>query len=483
MPLRLALDHTRTPSRADIDFISSHPGCVERLQQFVSINDLDSVEDPSPEFYTDLASLLLAYNVPGTRTIEEAEREVCARWSSKPKASAMGSECQATLLVHEIGDEDMRLSNTALGYDMPSYSLPESTSPVRTPHRRSQTTHISGYFSTSQSTLDYPTPSPPVSNANRSQPSRASDCHTPSSRAGDGRLDHCSLPFNYSAVAPLSPTRPSPAPSRALAISQQTQASQFWTYPTSFQCQPSPRKPSASSLVDRWAARFGSCALPLDPLPQRLSATRKELIAATGIPPVRHFCTAARERLPPGVCADIAFIDAKSTPVPIGQRPGEPVFVISYIGPLGRTGWSPVVQVFSRSYAEAEYVYMGRYTFRWTTVVDARLPAEEWAALPKEMKRNMLRHIIYARDDHAKKLTARTYLRARKLAVDPPAVRALVQRDRSRTDRLARAGECSGARDIKEALDAGTEKLYLYSLQCDAYDEVFAFALRNLLQA
>lgn len=82
MPPRYSIDHTKTPTRADIEFIANHPDCVERLQQFLRINDLESVEDPSPDFYLDLARLLLAYNSEGTlKLADEVEREVSARWS------------------------------------------------------------------------------------------------------------------------------------------------------------------------------------------------------------------------------------------------------------------------------------------------------------------------------------------------------------------------------------------------------------------
>lgn len=174
-----------------------------------------------------------------------------------------------------------------------------------------------------------------------------------------------------------------PAP----ASTPRTHPSQTLIRPTLTGSQPSPRKASASSLVNLWSARFGSCALPLHPQPPPLSTTRQLLRERIQIPTIQQFCTIIRKPMPPNVCSTICFIDAKSTPVPVGQQPGAPVFVISHIGPLGRTGWAPVVQVMSRAFTEDEYTYMGRYTFRWRPASEARLPIEEWTVLPEEVCR------------------------------------------------------------------------------------------------
>lgn len=140
------------------------------------------------------------------------------------------------------------------------------------------------------------------------------------------------------------------------------------------------------------------------------------------------------------------------------------------------------MQVMSRAYTKEEYTYLGRYSFRWRAAEEVRLPPEEWDELPQEvclqdlvpsarthslmprfqMKRHILRHIVYARDEHAKKLTAHAYLRAGKTVVDPSAVRELVQRDKCRNDRFARSSECIGMREVREALDAGTEVSCIY---------------------
>lgn len=74
-----------------------------------------------------------------------------------------------------------------------------------------------------------------------------------------------------------------------------------------------------------------------------------------------------------------------------------------------------------------------------------------------QMKHHISRHIQYARDEHAKRISARAYLRARGKAVDPSAVRDLVMRDKRRRDRFARSTECAGMREIRDALEKGTE--------------------------
>ena len=84
MAPRFLIDHTKTPTRADIEFIAGHPDCVERLQSFLKTNDLENLDDPSPEFYMDMARLLLAYKDEGSlKLIDDTEKEVYGRWSPK----------------------------------------------------------------------------------------------------------------------------------------------------------------------------------------------------------------------------------------------------------------------------------------------------------------------------------------------------------------------------------------------------------------
>lgn len=93
----------------------------------------------------------------------------------------------------------------------------------------------------------------------------------------------------------------------------------------------------------------------------------------------------------PDLCSTLLLLDEECTPLPETQ-PGSPAFLISHIGPFGRSGFPATVQVMSRTAGNATYEYMGRYVFRpKPTVVDLRpdigerLPQGEWCALPTQV--------------------------------------------------------------------------------------------------
>lgn len=112
MAPRYSVDHTKTPTRADIDFIASHPDCMDRLQKFLRINDLNSVEDPSPEFYLDMARLLLAYNAEGSlRMADDYEREFSERWSPKGDTPARVTPVELALPTPSMSTKWASLSH------------------------------------------------------------------------------------------------------------------------------------------------------------------------------------------------------------------------------------------------------------------------------------------------------------------------------------------------------------------------------------
>ena len=97
---RCSVDSIQTPTQADIDFIAQHPEYVERLQQFLRANGLDSVENLSKGHFNDVAELLLVYDKRDSGGISElqvdqAEQEVSARWS--PNATLVRLDPPLTL--------------------------------------------------------------------------------------------------------------------------------------------------------------------------------------------------------------------------------------------------------------------------------------------------------------------------------------------------------------------------------------------------
>ncbi|KZV72484.1 hypothetical protein PENSPDRAFT_683710 [Peniophora sp. CONT] len=246
--------------------------------------------------------------------------------------------------------------------------------------------------------------------------------------------------------------------------------------------------PTILDMHQDWIARTATCTI--NPVLQspRPSGTRKQIRTALGIDPVQRSQTILREDLlerMKGLCRNVLIINSKSTPMPTSEA-GAPVFILDHIGPLGCTGWLPVVQVLCCMREEDEeeevYVYMGRYAFRPTA--EMRLSGNEWASLPKEMKHHICRRIEYARDENASKVCARAYLRGKGAEVDPPAVRNLLRRDVTRYDRHIRYDKprtVSLYRDLDSAFASGKERLWLYSLQCEAYDEAFAQVMLHLL--
>ncbi|VDC04249.1 unnamed protein product [Peniophora sp. CBMAI 1063] len=241
-------------------------------------------------------------------------------------------------------------------------------------------------------------------------------------------------------------------------------------------------------MYQDWIARTATYTLPLALQTPTPSGTRDEIRQALGRDLIHRRYTILRTdvlRDLKGVCTDILIVNSKSTPIPTSE-PGVPVFILDHVGPFERTGWESVVQVLccvQKDGQEDVYSYIGRYTYKPNA--ETRLSGSEWVGLPNDMKNHICRRIEYARDDHASKLCARVYLRGKREVVDPPAVRSLLRHDRCREDRLEHYQKPKTASlhgDLNRAFESDTEKLYLYPLQCEAYDGAFAQVLHQRLK-